>query len=67
MKFLNFIIIFFTISLKIISSSQAIELQERFDDWTVFKTQRGDRLVCYSASTPIKKEGNHKKEVNHFF
>lgn len=67
MKFLNFITIFFILSLKALHSSQAIELQERFDDWTVFKTQRGDRLVCYSASTPIKKEGNHEKRGEPFF
>lgn len=45
----------------------AQELIEKFHDWNVFKSQRGDKAVCYIASTPIKREGNYNKRGEPFF
>lgn len=49
------------------SDSFAQELQSKFHDWNVFKTERGDRVVCYAASTPIKRDGNYDKRGEPFF
>lgn len=43
------------------------ELQKKFTDWNVFKTERGDKIVCYAASTPIKRDGNYDKRGEPFF
>ena len=45
----------------------AQELQEKFHDWNVFKAKRGDKTICYSASTPIKNNGNYDKRGEPFF
>jgi len=45
----------------------AQELIEKFFDWNVFRTQRGDKTVCYIAATPIKREGNYDKRGEPFF
>ncbi len=45
----------------------AQELQAKFQDWNVFKSERGDRVVCYVTSTPIKREGNYNKRGESFF
>ena len=44
----------------------AQELQARFQDWNVFKNNRGDITMCYMASTPIKSEGNYDKRGEPF-
>jgi hypothetical protein len=49
------------------SQAYSQELQARFQDWSVFKTERGDKVVCYIASTPIKSEGNFDKRGEPFF
>ena len=67
MKFLKFILIFINFSLLAFSRAHSQELQARFQDWSVFKTERGDRVVCYIASTPIKSEGNFDKRGEPFF
>jgi hypothetical protein len=46
---------------------QAQELQAKFQDWNVFKTERGDKTVCYVASLPIKRGGNSDKRGEPFF
>lgn len=38
-----------------IDSSSNSFWQEKFWDWTLFKTNRGDQIVCYLTSTPIKR------------
>lgn len=48
-------------------SASAQELQGKFQDWNVFKTERGDRMVCYLASTPIKRDGTYDKRGESFF
>ncbi len=50
-----------------VGSASAQELQGKFQDWNVFKTERGDRTVCYLASTPIKRDGNYDKRGESFF
>ena len=35
--------------------------QAKFQDWNVFKTNRGDRVVCYAVSIPIKKSDNYNR------
>lgn len=39
-------------------ASFATQLVERFHDWSFFKFDRSDMIVCYIASTPIKKNDN---------
>lgn len=46
---------------------QAQELKAKFQDWNVFKAERGDQTVCYIASTPIKREGNYDKRGEPYF
>ncbi len=43
------------------------ELKGKFQDWNVFKAERGDQIVCYVASTPIKREGNYDKRGEPYF
>jgi hypothetical protein len=45
----------------------AQELVEKFFDWNVFKSQRGNQTVCYITSIPIKREGNYDKRGEPFF
>lgn len=45
----------------------AQELQAKFQDWNVFKVERGDKTVCYLASIPIKRDGNYDKRGEPFF
>jgi hypothetical protein len=35
--------------------AQAISTEQKFLDWTVFKTQRGRAIVCYMVAMPINK------------
>ena len=64
MKFLLILINLFSLSF---SQAYSQELQARFQDWSVFKTERGDKVVCYIASTPIKSEGNFDKRGEPIF
>lgn len=41
-----------------INSANAKDLQAKFWDWSVFKSGRGDKTVCYIVSLPIKRGGN---------
>ncbi len=47
--------------------SLAQELQGKFQDWNVFKTDRGDKIICYTVSTPIRRDGNYDKRGEPFF
>ena len=38
--------------------ANAKDLQATFKDWNVFKSDRGDSVVCYLVSIPIREEGN---------
>ena len=67
MKFLKLLLIFINCTLLTFSNGYSQELQARFQDWSVFKTERGDKVVCYIASTPIKSEGNFDKRGEPFF
>ncbi len=63
MKFVKILLLF----LLYINIAAAQELQGKFQDWSVFKTQRGDRIVCYVVSTPIKRNGSYDKRGESFF
>lgn len=67
MKFSNIhkVITFF--ALLFASPIFAQETQEKFQDWNVFKVKRGDKIVCYTASIPIKRTGNHNEKGEPFF
>ena len=67
MKFLKLALILINCTFLTFSKSYSQELQARFQDWSVFKTERGDKVVCYIASTPIKSEGNFDKRGEPFF
>jgi hypothetical protein len=67
MKFLKLALIFINCTFLTFSEVYSQELQARFQDWSVFKTERGDKVVCYIASTPIKSEGNFDKRGEPFF
>lgn len=62
----KFFLIFF-ISIFYFSKSYAGELQEKFLDWNLFKNKRGDKTICYLASTPIKSDGNYAKRGESYF
>jgi hypothetical protein len=47
--------------------SSAQELKAKFQDWNVFKTERGDKTVCYLAATPIKRDGVYDKRGEPYF
>ena len=64
MKFLLILVSLISLAF---SQAYSQELQARFQDWSVFKTERGDKVVCYIASTPIKSEGNFDKRGEPFF
>ena len=57
----------FTILFLLSSNSFAQELQVKFQDWSVFKTKRGDKELCYMVSTPIKEIGNYRKRGESYF
>ncbi len=63
MKFTKYLLAFLLFS----SVASAQELRGKFQDWNVFKTERGDKTVCYVASTPIKREGTYDKRGESFF
>jgi hypothetical protein len=67
MKFLKLVLILIIGTFSTFSNGYSQELQARFQDWSVFKTERGDKVVCYIASTPIKSEGNFDKRGEPFF
>lgn len=46
---------------------QAKNLEMNFFDWTLFKTNRGDRFVCYLVSTPIKQTGYDERKGEAYF
>ena len=60
---LSFVVLFLFFGIDL----QAQELQAKFQDWNVFKTERGDKTVCYVASLPIKRDGNSDKRGEPFF
>lgn len=45
----------------------AQELQANFQDWNVFKVDRGDKVICYMASIPIKQIGANNRRGEPFF
>ncbi len=49
------------------NNSQAKSFEMNFFDWTLFKTNRGDRYVCYLVSTPIKKAGYSLRRGEPYF
>lgn len=63
----NFILIFFAIFLFVDGELMAQELLAKYQDWNVFRTQRGDKVVCYLASTPIKRQGNYVRRGEPYF
>jgi hypothetical protein len=63
MKFIQFLTLF----LLFCSELCAQELKGKFRDWNVFRAHRGDRVVCYVASTPIKRDGTYDKRGEPFF
>ncbi len=58
---------YFMLFLLFCSVASAQELQNRFQDWSFFKTNRGDKTVCYLASLPINKQDNYPKRGEAFF
>lgn len=50
-----------------LDSSQHSLWQERFWDWTLYKTNRGDQIICYLVSTPIKSSSSFKNRGEPFF
>ncbi len=43
------------------------KLQVKYQDWTLFKSDHGDRIICYIASTPIKKAGSKERRGEPYF
>jgi len=67
----RFISLFFLLCASLVlafpAASFSQELQVKFQDWSVFKSQREDRIVCYMASSPIKSDGNYDKRGEPYF
>lgn len=53
-------LIFFSIILYLPTAS-AQQLEETYNDWSVFAMQNKGEKMCYVASTPNKKSGNYNK------
>lgn len=45
----------------------ASDVQEKFWDWTLFKSNRGDQLICYLAATPVKSDTSFSNRGESFF
>ena len=45
---------FFIIAMLFAGGALASDLQAKFQDWSVFMTNRGDKILCYTMSLPIK-------------
>ncbi len=43
------------------------EFQEKIAQWSIFKNERGDRIVCYVASAPINSDENNANRGEPFF
>jgi hypothetical protein len=63
-KLIFFLVLFCFLCFK---SAFSQELIKKFHDWSVFKADRGDKIVCYAVSTPIEKTGNYIKRGESFF
>ncbi len=63
MKFL----IQFTVFIFFSSNSFAQEFEGEFQDWSIFKVERGGKNICYIASLPIKMDGNSLRRGEPFF
>ncbi len=63
MKLIKYLILLMFLS----SPLEAQELKAKFQDWNVFRAERGDQVVCYVASTPIKRDGNYDKRGEPYF
>jgi len=67
MKFVKFLLPFLFFAQSFTQGLRAQELQGKFQDWNVFKTERGDRAICYLASVPLKRDGNYERRGEPFF
>jgi hypothetical protein len=67
MKFAKYSLTFLYFCCGFLAIANATELQARFQDWSVFKTDRGDKIICYVASTPIKPGGNYDERGEPLF
>ena len=64
---LNKFLLFFFFASPVFAEGSSAALQEKFQDWSLFKTNRGDQIVCYLASTPIKTTGSILNRGESFF
>ena len=64
MKFIKCFLILFSILSK---AALAEEFQAKFQDWSVFKTNQDDKVICYIMSSPIKRDDNLKERGESFF
>jgi hypothetical protein len=60
--FAKFLTIFF-----LTQTASAFEVQEKFWDWTLFKSNRGDQVICYLAATPFKSSNSFQNRGEPFF
>ena len=69
MRKLSLLLLTFLCVVGITCSKQADaqELKSKFQDWNVFKTSRGDKVVCYVASSPIKRNGVYDQRGEPYF
>jgi hypothetical protein len=51
----------------ILYTSGAMALEASFQDWSIFKENRGDKTLCYMLSTPIEKSSTYKKRGESYF
>lgn len=64
---LKFYTLLFLAAASLCKHSFAQELQQKIGDWSIFQNERSDRVVCYTAATPIKSTGNYANRGEPFF
>ncbi|GDX35609.1 hypothetical protein LBMAG18_01200 [Alphaproteobacteria bacterium] len=66
-SFANFILAILLIYFSFLPNLYSQELLAKFHDWSLFRTQKNNKTLCYIASTPIKREGNYLNRGEPYF
>jgi len=64
LKITFFLLLIVFLPLKVVSAQ---ELLGKFHDWSVFRVDRGDKIVCYTISAPIERQDNLFKRGESYF
>jgi len=67
MKFIKTVIFLNILSFFVVTSSYSQQLVEKFQDWTIYEIDRGDKKFCYLISLPIATDGRFKDKNESYF